>query len=212
MKQILISVAVCAALLSSSTLVYAQDQAESEQRTSKAGKIGCAVGGVLGGLLGTKLLKDNKAVGGIAGGALGCGAGNVVGKKWSKARQLKEFQEAQVQAEAAGMQTKVAVVSSTEKSGAVSNELGSMEIAYNSDDMKAVSAQTGKVFDKIAAISQKAKNQLTFTFSGKVACEVPYVELGKRNAYAGQGVQHITHLNCGAGDSKLVITPIADIH
>ncbi|CCP15477.1 hypothetical protein SMRA8_1451 [Stenotrophomonas maltophilia RA8] len=210
MKQAIIAVAVSVALLTGSFGASAQAQ-EDQDRTAKAGKIGCVVGGILGGVLGSKVFKDDKAAGAVAGGALGCGAGNVVGKKWSKASQLKEFQEAQAQAQAAGLTASVEERDGIDGKGKPTKELGSMVIAYDPGDMAPVSASTAAVFDKVASITSRSQNQLTFEFSGKKGCELPLAELGKRGAFHGAGVQHAVKVSCGQGDSKFVITPLPDI-
>ncbi|MBC9080824.1 glycine zipper 2TM domain-containing protein [Stenotrophomonas sp. SG1] len=203
---------VLVASLLATTGVHAQQAAqESEQRTQKAGKIGCAVGGVLGGVLGTKLFKDDKALGGIGGAAAGCGAGNFFGKKWSKAKQLQEFKSAQQEIADAGLRSAVVEQDGVDDKGQATKELGSMVVAYNPTDMTAISDKTASVFDKIAKISSGAKNQLTFTFTGKQACEVPFIELGKRNAFTGKGVQHTVNVRCGSGESQFVISPIAQL-
>lgn len=211
MKNIVLAAAVAVALATGGMTAHAQTQQEDQRRTEKAGKIGCVVGGLLGGVVGAKVFKDDQAVGAVGGGALGCAGGNFFGKKWSKAKQLKEFQEAQAQAQAAGLTATVDARDGVDERGKPTKELGSMVIAYNPSDLSPMSAKTSAVFDKVAAISVRSKNQLTFEFSGRQGCELPLAELGKRGAFNGAGVQHAVKVSCGQGDSKFVITPLPEL-
>lgn len=209
MKKIVLCIAMATMVASASA--YAGDQPQEDQaRTQKSGRIGCIAGGVLGGVLGNKLFKDNKAVGTAAGAGLGCAGGNFLGKKWSKARQLKEFEEAQAQAQAAGMHAEVTSKATTED-GKPSQELDAMVIGYNSADMSPVTPKTAAVFDKIASISNRSKVQLTFTFQGTTHCDVPLNELVKRGALNGAGVQHTVDVQCGKGEGKIIISPIPEV-
>ncbi|TAA41530.1 glycine zipper 2TM domain-containing protein [Pseudoxanthomonas winnipegensis] len=203
-----IAVAVMSVSLLFGTVANAQ---EDEARTEKAGKIGCGVGAVVGGLLGNKLFKDHKAMGTVAGAGGGCAAGNFFGKKLSKAKQLKEFKEAQQQAQAAGLKSTVVEKDGTNEQGKPAKELGKMVVAYSPKDMLPVAASTVPVFDKLASITSRSTNKLTFTFSGVTACEVPLIELQKRNAFQGKGVQHKVVNNCGHGASEFVVSPIPDV-
>lgn len=211
MKQMILTTAVMVALVTGSIGAHAQAPTEDQARTQKAGKIGCVVGGILGGVVGAKVLKDDKAAGAIGGGALGCAGGNFFGKTWSKAKQLKEFQEASAYAQQAGLKASVDERDGVDDKGKPTKELGAMVIAYDPKDMSPVSEKTATVFDKVAAISSQSKNQLTFEFSGKAGCELPLAELGKRGAFNGAGVQHAVKVSCGQGDNKFVITPLPEI-
>jgi len=212
MKKVFLSAGLVMALAASSFGATAQQtQHEDVERTSKAGKIGCAVGGILGGVVGAKVYKDDKTAGALGGGALGCAGGNFFGKKWSKAKQLSEFKEASVQAQQAGLHATVNERDGVDEKGKPTKELGAMVIAYDPKDLAPVTEKTAAVFDKVAAISSRSKNQLTFEFSGKAGCELPLAELGKRGAFNGAGVQHAVKVSCGQGDNKFVITPLPEL-
>lgn len=210
MKTKMKAAVVSVALLSCPQFVFAQENVE---RTEKAGKIGCGVGAVVGGLLGNKLFKDHKAVGTVAGAGGGCAAGNFFGKKFSKAKQLKEFKQAQAQAEAAGLKSTVSERDGVNEQGKPAKELDALRISYKPTDVVPMNPQTEGVITKLADIAHKSTNALTVTISGEPqACGTIVQYMSSFQLQQGSGVTHVIKPNCKNGsDNTIVITPVPEL-
>ena len=76
-------------------------------------------------------------------------------------------------------------------------------------DMKTMDPKTVAMFDKLANLATKAKNQLTFRFEGadSLACQIPLMELQQRGAL----VDHLVENACGTGTNRMVITPMPEV-
>lgn len=174
-------------------------QGVDKKRTAKAAGLGCVVGGLADKFL---LKGSNKQ-------ALGaCAAGGLIGGLGSYSAQMKEAKELEAAAKAAGLNAQVET-KQVEENGKQVEVLQSLTIKYSPEDLKAMNAETVQVFDKVARLSTKASNELTFTVTGKdkATCLIPVNELVKRNAIGSHKVDN----KCGSGDYQLVITPIPDI-
>lgn len=162
----------------------------------KGAGIGCAVGAGLSVLLGKK---DDALK--------GCAVGAVAGGLIAYQKQVQEAHELAAVANQNGMTAEVKTRQVTDKTGEKGEALDVLSIKYNPADMKALDAKTVATLDKIAGLGKKAKNTLTFTFSGKTGCEIPMNELRKRGAFERHNVVNA----CGKGVSEIRITPVPEI-
>ena len=179
----------------------AQEQKGDKPKTDKrkifkGAGIGCAVGAGLSVLLGQK----NDAL-------KGCAVGAVAGGLVAYQKQVAEARELAAIANASGMKAEVKTREYTNKAGEKGEALDVLSIKYNPADMKTLDPKTVATLDKIAALGKKAKNTMTFTFTGKSACEVPLTELRKRGALE----QHNVVNSCGTGASEIRITPVPEL-
>lgn len=173
------------------------DKPKTDKRqVFKGAGIGCAIGAGLSVVLGNRsdALK-------------GCAVGAVAGGLVAYQKQLKEARELADQANASGMQATVQTREVTDKDGQKGEALNAITIKYVPADMQAMDQKTSATLDKIATLGKKAKNQLTFTFTGKKACEIPLAELRARGAFE----RHKVVNQCGTGASQIVITPVPEV-
>lgn len=164
---------------------------------AKAGVQGCAIGSVLGGLLGV----DSN---------VGCAVGGVAGFGMNYRRQLKDARGVQDAARAAGMDAEVRTEQVVDNRGKSQEALASLTIRYEAADMEALDAKTQDTLDKLAGLAAKSKNTLTFRFEGSTpVCHVPQGELSKRGALDGHTVDN----QCGKAGAEhaVVITPVPDV-
>lgn len=196
MKMKLIAIALSLTVVSGCASLPAGASVD-KMRTAKAAGIGCLAGGVAARLLGNKddMLK-------------GCAAGAVVGGIASYRKQLTEARELEAAAKAAGLAAEVKTKEVSDGKETV-QALDALVITYTASDLQTMDAKTALVFDKLAALSKSAKNELTFTVEGKdkSVCSVPVVELAKRGAIGSHKVVD----KCGKGDYRLTITPIPQV-
>jgi hypothetical protein len=162
----------------------------------KGAGIGCAVGAGLSVLLGQK----NDAL-------KGCAVGAVAGGVIAYQKQVADARELAAVANASGMRAEVKTREYTDKAGDKGEALDVLSIKYNAADMKSLDPKTVATLDKIATLGKKAKNTLTFTFTGKSGCEVPLNELRNRGALERHNVVN----QCGTGVSEIRITPVPEI-
>ena len=179
----------------------AQEQKGDKPKTDKrkifkGAGIGCAVGAGLSVLLGQK----NDAL-------KGCAVGAVAGGLVAYQKQVADARDLAAIANASGMKAEVKTREYTDKGGEKGEALDVLSIKYNPADMKTLDPKTVATLDKIAALGKKAKNTMTFTFTGKSACEVPLTELRKRGALE----QHNVVNSCGTGASEIRITPVPEL-
>jgi hypothetical protein len=173
-----------------------QKPATNKRSIFKGAGIGCAVGAGLSVLLGKK---DDALK--------GCAVGAVAGGLIAYQKQVTEARELAAIANANGMKADVKTREVTDKDGKKGEALDTLSIKYNPADMMALDNKTVATLDKIALLGKKAKNSLTFTFSGKSACEIPLHELQKRGAFE----RHTVVNKCGSGASQIQITPVPEI-
>lgn len=194
---------IIAALLAPG-LSFAQDtpQPEPQKKTDKlrlfkAGGIGCAAGAGIALLTG----KKDKAL-------TACAAGAVVGGVASYRAQVQEAQAVADAAKAAGLDAQVHTKTVEAKDGQA-EALDKLVIRYPAADMQPVSAKTAATLDKLAALLKASKEKLTVSFSGAdtAVCQVPVVELVKRDALQNATVDD----QCGRGDYAITVSPIPDV-
>lgn len=157
---------------------------------------GCGIGAIAGALLGV----DPNAA---------CAVGGLIGAGISYRQQLKQAREVEAAAHAAGLRAQVSTQQSVDQRGRKQEGLGSLVIAYEPADMKSMDAKTTAMFDKLAGLATKAKNQLTFRFEGadSLACQIPMMELQQRGALAN----HLVENACGSGENRMVVTPMPEL-
>lgn len=172
-----------------------QNRIDKKQVAKKAG-IGCLFGGAIALLTKNK----DKAV-------AGCAVGAIAGGFLSYREQLNEAREVEAQARQAGMVAKVETKEIANDQGEKTQAMHSLKIEYKASDMERMSAETIATLDKLATLGTKAKNKLTFTFTGKRACSIPMNELEKRGAFEG----HIVKDRCGSGENQILITPVPEV-
>lgn len=197
MKSKLIFTSITIALLAGCASMP-QGSSLDKMRTAKAAGLSCLAGGLTAKFLGG----DKKDA------VTACAVVGAAGGFASYRAQLNEARELEAAAKAAGLATQVQTKQVTEQGKQV-EVLQSLTIKYSPEDLKAMNAETIQVFDKVARLSTKASNELTFTVTGKdkATCLIPVSELVKRNAIGSHKVDN----KCGSGDYQLVITPIPDI-
>lgn len=169
-----------------------------KMRVFKAGGIGCVAGGALAFVTG----KKNKAL-------AACAAGAAVGATASYVKQQREHaEEAAEAARAAGMKAEVVTKTETVE-GQQEAVLDSLRLNYDPADMKRLDKDTLTFLDKLAGLLSKSTNGLTVMFQGtdKAACQVPIVELAKRDALSKVAVDD----RCGKGEHVIVVTPMPDV-
>ncbi|WP_157803261.1 hypothetical protein [Stenotrophomonas maltophilia] len=197
MKSKLIFTSITIALLAGCASMP-EGSSIDKMRTAKAAGLSCLAAGAA-----TKIFGGDKKEALTV-----CAVAGVTGGIASYRAQLNEARELEAAAKAAGLAAQVQTKQVTEQGKQV-EVLQSLTIKYSPEDLKAMNAETVQVFDKVARLSTKASNELTFTVTGKdkATCLIPISELVKRNAVGNHKVNN----QCGAGDYQLVITPIPDI-
>lgn len=176
--------------------VKGEREAKPEIDKAKAVKsagAGCAIGSVLGGLLG----KDT---------TVGCAVGGAVGYGWSYKKQVKDARAVEAAAKEAGMTATVKTEQRVDEKGKQQEVMSSLVVNYDAADMEALASKTTVMLDKLAMLMSKSKNTLTIRFEGVRACQVPMVELQKRGALERHAVVNA----CGKGDGKIVVSPAPD--
>ena len=168
---------------------------DKKKMFKKAG-IGCAIGGAFAFLTKNK----DKAI-------QGCALGAVAGGLLSYKEQLDDARAIEQAAKDAGLNAEVKTKEVSDEEGNKGQALDALVISYEPEDMDRVDGKTAETMDKIASLSKKAKNKLTFSFSGKRNCSVPMIELQKRGAFDGHTVMD----RCGQGASQIVITPMPEV-
>lgn len=157
-----------------------------------AGK-GCAIGGMLGGLLG---VDPN----------IGCAVGGLAGYARSYQQQIKGAREVETAARAAGMDATVRTQQTTDAKGKQQETLAALTIRYEAADMEAMSPKTVATLDRLANLATKSKSTLSFRFEGKKACQIPLIELNNRKALE----RHQVINECGkSGTNQIVVSPVA---
>lgn len=164
-----------------------------QTKAVKSAGTGCAIGSVLGGLLG----KDT---------TVGCAVGGAVGYGWSYKKQVRDARAVEEAAKEAGMTATVKTEQRVDAKGKQQEVMSSLVVNYDAADMEALAPKTTVMLDKLAALTSKSKNILTIRFEGVRACQVPMVELQKRGALE----RHTVDNTCGKGDSKIVVSPAPD--
>lgn len=162
-------------------------------KAAKSAGTGCAIGSVLGGLLGTDT-------------TVGCAVGGAVGYGWSYKKQVKDARAVEAAAKEAGMTATVNTEQRVDDKGKQQEVMSSLVVNYDAADMETLAPKTTVMLDKLAELTSKSKNTLTIRFEGVRACQVPMVELQKRGALE----RHTVVNACGKGDSKIVVSPAPD--